>query len=59
MNSFEPDTMLVHEVVPSPNFGERAGNRQPDMIVLHYTGMPDSQAALSRLCTPNSDVSCD
>ena len=58
MNSFEPDTMLVHEVVPSPNFGERAGNRQPDMIVLHYTGMPDSKAALSRLCTPNSDVSC-
>jgi N-acetylmuramoyl-L-alanine amidase len=58
MNSFEPDTMLVHEVVPSPNHGERAGNRLPDMIVLHYTGMPDADKALERLCSPASEVSC-
>lgn len=58
MTSFEPDTMLVHEVVPSPNLGERAGDRLPDMILLHYTGMPNADKALQRLCTPGSDVSC-
>ena len=47
MTSFEPDTMLVHEVVPSPNHGERAGNRLPDMILLHYTGMPEADKALA------------
>lgn len=58
MTAFEPDTMLVHRVVPSPNHGERAGNRLPDMILLHYTGMPDADKALERLCTPDSEVSC-
>ncbi len=58
MMSFEPDTMLVHEVVPSPNFGERAGDRLPDMILLHYTGMPSAEKALQRLCSPDSEVSC-
>jgi N-acetylmuramoyl-L-alanine amidase len=27
------------------------------MILLHYTGMPDAQAALQRLCAPDSKVS--
>jgi len=58
MTSFEPDTMLVHEVVPSPNYGERVGDRLPDMILLHYTGMPDSGKALERLCSPEHEVSC-
>jgi N-acetylmuramoyl-L-alanine amidase len=58
MTFFEPDTMLVHEVVPSPNHGERAGSRPPDMILLHYTGMPDADQALARLCAPDSEVSC-
>ena len=43
---FNPDSSLVHEVTPSPNFGERVGDRLPDMILLHYTGMPESQGAL-------------
>jgi N-acetylmuramoyl-L-alanine amidase len=58
MTTFEPDTMLVHEVVPSPNHGERAGNRLPDMILLHYTGMLDADEALVRLCSRESEVSC-
>lgn len=40
---------------PSPNFDERA--RPIDMIVLHYTGMPDGPAALARLCDPEAKVS--
>ena len=34
---------------PSPNFGERKG--AVELIVLHYTAMPDAEAALQRLVT--------
>jgi N-acetylmuramoyl-L-alanine amidase len=54
---FQPESSLVTEVVRSDNHGERAGGKLPDMIVLHYTGMADSEAALQRLCTPQSEVS--
>ena len=30
----------------------------PDMVVLHYTGMPTAQAALDRLLSPLHEVSC-
>lgn len=43
---------------PSPNFGERAGGRSPDIIVLHYTGMETADGALKWLCAPESQVSC-
>ena len=54
---FQPDSSLVTEVVRSDNHNERADGRQPDMIVLHYTGMADSEAALQRLCSAQSEVS--
>jgi N-acetylmuramoyl-L-alanine amidase len=41
---------------PSPNFDDREGG-QPDMIVLHYTGMQSGAAALQRLCDEKSKVS--
>lgn len=44
--------------VPSPNHGERAGGRTPDMIILHYTGMETADAALDWLCRAESQVSC-
>lgn len=44
-------------VVPSPNHGERAGVAAPDMIILHYTGMPDDMGALRWLCSEESQVS--
>jgi len=43
---------------PSPNFGERAGGRSPDIILLHYTGMETAEGALTWLCAPESQVSC-
>ncbi|MGQ3209802.1 MAG: N-acetylmuramoyl-L-alanine amidase [Shinella sp.] len=43
---------------PSPNFGERAGGREPDIILLHYTGMETADGALKWLCAPESQVSC-
>jgi len=54
---FAPDSCVVAEVMPSPNQGERAGGRRPDMIVLHYTGMFDAGDALKRLKAPSSTVS--
>ena len=56
-SAFLPDSCVVAEVVPSPNHGERKDGRLPDMILLHYTGMPDAQAALERLTSRASQVS--
>jgi N-acetylmuramoyl-L-alanine amidase len=57
MKTFTPDSSVVSDVVPSANYGDRNQGRLPDMIVLHYTGMPDVEGALARLCTAGSDVS--
>src|SRR3981189_1093942 len=57
MQSFTPDSSVVSDVIASANYGERAKDRPPDMIVLHYTGMPDVEGALARLCTAGTDVS--
>jgi N-acetylmuramoyl-L-alanine amidase len=40
---------------PSPNFNDRQA--PISMIVLHYTGMADADAALARLCDPDAKVS--
>ena len=57
MKTFTPDSSIVSDIIPSPNFGERNGGRAPDMIVLHYTGMPDVEGAVRQLCTAGSEVS--
>lgn len=41
----------------SPNFGERRDGATPDIIVLHYTAMPDWGAARDWLCNPVAEVS--
>jgi N-acetylmuramoyl-L-alanine amidase len=46
--SFRPDCPLVSEVAASPNCDERDG-RAPDLLLLHYTGMQSTAAALARL----------
>jgi N-acetylmuramoyl-L-alanine amidase len=57
MSSFQPDSFIVAEVKPSPNHDERRFGRAPDLILLHYTGMQTGEAALERLCSPESKVS--
>lgn len=49
---------LVSEVHPSPNAGERRGVTAPDLLILHYTGMEDGEAAVRWLCSERSEVSC-
>jgi len=55
--AFPADSSVAAEIRPSPNHDERKDGRRPDLILLHYTGMPDAQAALERLCSPESQVS--
>jgi len=43
--------------LPSPNHGPRAEGTRVELLVLHYTGMPSAEAALSRLTDPASGVS--
>ncbi len=59
MSLFQPDYAAA-VVMPSPNHGPRrgAGEAGPDMIVLHYTGMPTEESAIDWLCRPESEVSC-
>jgi N-acetylmuramoyl-L-alanine amidase len=54
--SFEPDTFMAADVVPSPNFDDRMGG-PPDILLLHYTGMQTGEAALERLPSAESKVS--
>lgn len=53
-----PDSPLVGTLLPSPNIGERRGQDAPDMILLHYTGMEDGEAAARWLAMEKSQVSC-
>ncbi len=57
MSQFQPDSSVVADIVVSPNHDERKGGRAPDMILLHYTGMQSTPAALERLCSAESKVS--
>ena len=48
---------MTPERRPSPNFGPRRGEARPDIVVLHFTAMPDVDEALTRLCDPEAKVS--
>jgi N-acetylmuramoyl-L-alanine amidase len=56
MPEFFPDSSLVESVAPSPNVDEREGG-DPNIILLHYTGMETAEAALERLRDPVARVS--
>lgn len=53
-----PDTPLVHSIHPSPNFGERKNGLEPTILILHYTGLPTVERAISILSDPRGQVSC-
>lgn len=52
MDAYPP----IDAVVPSPNFNSRKG-APVDLLVLHYTGMKDAEAAVRWLADPRSKVS--
>ncbi|MGQ3672064.1 N-acetylmuramoyl-L-alanine amidase [Xanthobacter sp. TB0136] len=54
--TFSPDSPLVRQIAPTPNFGPR---RLPvDMLLLHYTGMETAEAAIAIMQKPEAEVSC-
>jgi N-acetylmuramoyl-L-alanine amidase len=53
-----PDSQLATLWCPSPNREPRRDGRQPDMLLLHYTGMESAEAALDWLTREESKVSC-
>jgi N-acetylmuramoyl-L-alanine amidase len=55
--AFSPDSPLVDAIAPSPNHNERRGFRRPEYVILHYTGMPSSEAAIALLCNSQAEVS--
>jgi N-acetylmuramoyl-L-alanine amidase len=56
--TFPPDSALVDEIRASPNHQpRRSGVTRPDILLLHYTGMRTTQAALERLTDPGPEVS--
>src|ERR1700744_4790247 len=54
MKTFTPDSSIASDVIPSANFGDRHKGRQPDMILLHYTGMPDVEGGRMVQCVPEA-----
>ena len=54
---FPRQRVYVDAVLPSPNHGERRGFRRPEYVILHYTGMPSSEAAIALLRDPEAEVS--
>ncbi len=57
MNGFNADYAKA-EVHVSPNFGARRDGLKPSILLLHYTGMVNGEAAEAWLCNPDSEVSC-
>ena len=43
--------------IPSPNFNARAEHVKLDYVVLHYTGMTDTESAIKRMTDPAAKVS--
>ncbi len=57
-NPFQPDSPLVRRVVPSQNINARRNGLQPEILVLHYTGLQTLDASLRALQHPRGEVSC-
>ncbi len=51
------DTSCACQLRQAVNFNERLV-KSPDILLLHYTGMPDGEQALNWLCVEESQVSC-
>jgi N-acetylmuramoyl-L-alanine amidase len=57
MQKFAPDSRFTRHVRPSPNHDDRARATTIDILLLHYTGMATTAAAIERLCDPSAKVS--
>jgi N-acetylmuramoyl-L-alanine amidase len=53
----KPDSPLVGDYRPSPNFGPRKGTVRPSILLLHYTGLGTAANAIDWLSRAESKVS--
>ncbi|GGE42205.1 N-acetylmuramoyl-L-alanine amidase [Agaricicola taiwanensis] len=53
-----PDCTVKASLAPSPNHDARPEGQEIDILLLHYTGMASAEAAIERLTSPDSKVSC-
>lgn len=51
-------TGLPHEHVPAVHFSDRVGVTGPDILLMHYTGVPTPEFALDILTSGEREVSC-
>lgn len=51
-------TSLPHELVPAINFSDRVGVARPDILLMHYTGVPTPEFAIEILTNGEREVSC-
>lgn len=56
--TFQPDSPFAPEVRAAANHDDRRDGAEPDILLLHYTGMATAQAALDRLVSAEGGVSC-
>lgn len=56
--SFPADSGLVGRVHPSPNVEPRRPGFVPDLLLLHYTGLPTVESAIDVLSRVDCKVSC-
>lgn len=51
-------TSLPHEVVPAIHFSDRVDVAGPDILLMHYTGVPTPEFAIEILTSGEREVSC-
>ena len=51
-------TGLPHELIPAIHFSERVGVTGPDILLMHYTGVPTPEFAIEILTNGEREVSC-
>lgn len=51
-------TSLAHEHIPAVHFNDRAGASGPDILLMHYTGVPTPEFAIDILTSGEREVSC-
>lgn len=56
--TFKPDSPFVAEVRPAANHDERRDGAEPEILLLHYTGMASTEAACEKLVGVAGQVSC-
>lgn len=53
-----PDSLLVDDLVPSPNIEQRLHGLSPSLLILHYTGLQTIERSLEILSREDCKVSC-